>query len=143
MNNLSWALYIIDISQSIAVILWLSFTALFVAIIIAWIRGSYLRNGMSSRYSSLENDWKEGYLMQWNSLKLLIPIVVIAVIACLIPSRETLYMIAGSQVGEQILQLEQVQALGGEVGGLAEDTIALLREKIQDQMSHIEPVKEE
>lgn len=53
----------------------------------------------------------------------------------LIPSKETIYMIATSQVGEQITQLQEVQEIGGEVGGLAKDTIELLRQNIQEQLT--------
>lgn len=140
MNSLSWFLYFVDISQAIAIVLWLFVASLFIAIIASWVRGSWLRD---KAYNGNDDpDWKDGYLMQWNSLKLLIPIGIFIILACLVPSRQTLYMIAASQIGERVVALEEVQALGGDVGGLAADTITLLRQQIQSQITNPVPAKE-
>lgn len=57
------------------------------------------------------------------------------------PSKETLHLIAVSQIGEQIVQLEEVQALGGETADLARVSIEALRNMISQTLP--EPVKEE
>jgi len=50
------------------------------------------------------------------------------------PSKEAFRLIAASQVGEQIIQLEEVQEIGGEVGGLAKDAIELLRQQVNNNL---------
>lgn len=73
--------------------------------------------------------------LSWH-LRWVFPIwVIMFSFVLLIPSKETIYMIAASQVGEQIIQLQEVQEIGGEVGGLAKDTIELLRQNIQEQLT--------
>lgn len=54
--------------------------------------------------------------------------------AIAIPSKETRYMIAASQVGEQIIQLEEVQQLGGETADLARVSIEALRNAISQTL---------
>lgn len=131
MNSFSWILYFIDVLGNLKVLSWVTVGFLAVAIIAAWVRGSVLRD---FAYSYNSEDWKTGYLMQWKSFKLLIPISVLAFIGSVIPSSQTLYMIAASEIGQQIVSLEEVQSFGGEIGGLASDTISLLREKIQEEL---------
>lgn len=65
----------------------------------------------------------------WRSFLIFGPVLLL--IGLLIPSKQTIYMIGASQAGEYIIQLEEVQELGGEVGGLAKDTIEMLRQNIQ------------
>lgn len=133
MNNLSWFLYFIDILGNLQILIWLSVGFLAVAIVVAWIRGSIIRDDW--HYNTEE--WKKGYLMQWNSFKLLIPIGLLAFLGSIIPSSQTMYMVAASEIGERIVSLEEVKVLGGEVGGLASDTITLLREKIQEELKPV------
>lgn len=51
-------------------------------------------------------------------------------IAVLIPSPDTMKLIAISQVGEQVLKLEQVQNIGGEAAELARISIEALRAQV-------------
>lgn len=87
-----------------------------------------------------------GMMEDWGGLKRsllfsIIPIVGV-MIAVLIPSEKTIYLIAASQVGEQVIQLEQMQSLGGELGGLASDTISILREKLAEQFPDVSKLSE-
>lgn len=62
------------------------------------------------------------------------PIEFSAVLMVLVPGRNTVLLIGASQVGEQIIQLQEVQEFGGDIGALASDTITLLRQVVSDQI---------
>lgn len=120
MNDLSWLLYLIGISGNIqGTLVFLGF-------------GLGCAGALLSCVFSFEYDRPKAGLFT----VLLTVFVCLSMwfTAALIPPRSTLYAIAASQLGEQMIQLEQVQELGGEIGGLATDTIALLRQNIQAQL---------
>lgn len=117
MNNLSWFLYLADVLSNLQVFLFLS--GLFVLL-----AGGF---GCLVLWEEYEVRWPMSIVIPLSFLLLLGSIV--------IPSKETMYAIAASQVGETIIQLEEVQSLGGDVGGLASDTIELLRQNIQEQLT--------
>lgn len=137
MNSLSWLLYLIDVltkfSDAMAPIL--AITAMFVIAPLVFCSCFY-----ETDYDYIDHQkvYKRTYPLKhisWH-LRWFLPLwLVVLSLIILIPSRETIYMIAASQVGEQIIQLEEVQSIGGEVGGLASDTIELLRQNIQEQLT--------
>lgn len=134
MNSVSWFLYLVDVSRGIQTIFVLAAVS---CLVLAFILGFY---GITLRdTNSWDNAYEErrakGVSLHWKTLWLSVPIFVFFGLSILIPSKDTLYMIGASQIGEQIIALEEVQEVGGEVGGLAKDTIALLREKIQSSLS--------
>lgn len=135
MNSLSWLVYLSYVIPNLGVVLVTMALALCFIIGGAFI---YSRTAMSDgkRYPNMYPDaYENGQKAHKFLLKILwIPFVLIC-LSIFIPSRETMYMIAASQVGETVIQLEQVQSLGGEVGGLASDTIELLRQNIQEQLT--------
>ena len=141
MNGLSWFLYLIDIMSNIQG--WFVMASGLIFILGAgFLVAGAIKVDVSTNYDgSARNPENLANGKRWRKTGIiLLPLLLIpAFIASLIPSKETLYLIAGSQIGEQVIQLEQVQSIGGEIGGLAEDTIAVLREKLQEQ---IEPIAE-
>ena len=126
MNNVSWFLYIADIIINLQVLFVLGAIFLAIVLIITIIVGAHKRDF---------GNWTEGRTMQGFALKLSPLVLLLWFFAAIIPSKATLYMIAASQVGEQIIQLEEVQDIGGEAGGLAKDAIELLRQQIQEQLT--------
>lgn len=129
MNDISWFLYFVDISQNSVGIAVIGIAFLFTAMVVLWIRGAMIKE---DSYEKDDPNWKLGSTLQRNGLKLLIPIVVLAIFSCLVPSKQTLYMIAASQVGEEILKLEDI---GGDIGALSKDALTLLRQNIQEQIA--------
>ena len=117
MNNVSWFLYLSDVLVNLQ----------FVLVILSLVIG--LGGGFVSII--LSADYDRHFLWFIN-----IPLLLICIFAAVaIPSKQTMYAIAASQVGEQIIQLEEVQDIGGEVGGLTKDVIQLLREQISSQLT--------
>ena len=143
MNSVSWFLYLSDIlsgvqffSGSVGVIIFLISLAGFISTF-AWTRvEEYIRstdaNGNSGWESKVVYPLKHirGY-----TISFIIFSTFLMILAILVPSKETRFAIAASQVGEQIIQLEEVQEVGGEVGGLAKAAINLLRQNIQEQLT--------
>lgn len=139
MNSVSWFLYLVDISEGIGTFFALLSAGSIVTAIALLIAGAVYRD-TDYRHRGDDDERKQyGINLQWKAPWFAIPAFLFMLIAFLIPSKDTLYMIGASQIGEQIVALEEVQELGGEVGGLAKDTIALLREKIQTSLA--EPTK--
>lgn len=132
MNSVSLFLYFADILSGIQVFFGLGGVITFL--------GAVIMIGCSLVY---EGEWKGQDRILVRPLKFLGPWGVFTLVfaffmmltAIAIPSKDTRFAIAASQVGEQIIQLEEVQEVGGEVGGLAKDAISLLRRNIQDQLS--------
>lgn len=66
------------------------------------------------------------------TLVLLIVWLTLPLIAIFTPPSSTIYKMGASVIGEQLIELEEVQEVGGELGDLAKDTITMLRSHIQD-----------
>jgi hypothetical protein len=147
MNNLSWFLYLADAVNGVGLLLG-TFGAIITAAGALWLTASLFSYETVKQYPENPKgpyDYKEVPLFVYDKYKpwaifVIIVGIFMLITSVLVPSRNALYMIAASQMGEQVLQLEQVQSLGGEAGALASDTIELLRQKIGEQLN---PVKEE
>ena len=142
MNSVSWFLYLADIlsgvqffSGSVGVIIFLISLAGFMSTF-AWTK--------VEEYIQVTGDGKNGWEtkvvyplkhIRGYTISFIIFSTLLMILAILVPSKETRFAIAASQVGEQIIQLEEVQEVGGEVGGLAKDAINLLRQNIQEQLT--------
>jgi len=135
MNGLSWFLYFVDIIGNIQG--WFVGAGFLVAAlgIGFFIAGLVKIDSNTTYHGDIKNSSEHQTGKKWrNKGVLIIPLCLLPFLfASIVPSKEALYTIAASQIGEQVIKLEQVQSIGGEIGGLAEDTIALLREKIQEQ----------
>ena len=111
MNSLSWFLYFADVASSFAILL--ACVSLFGGLILI----------ITSAIYAVENDkfW-------WQGWKVFAPICLsAALIACAIPSRQTIYAIAASQVGERLVQNETVK-------GIANDATKALQIWIKKQV---------
>lgn len=137
MNTLSIFLYLVGVSGSIQTFFIVLSIIVLVLCAVAFVFGGFMRDGLDRE----DIHWKEGKNLQGKSFKFTIASIFLIFFAVLIPSKETFYMIAASEIGEHIIQLEQVQDFGGEMGGLASDTITLLRNQIQQINSQIPEVK--
>lgn len=135
MNELSWFVYIAQVLPNLGVTMAFSALISIVMMIGFYVYGMTARSD-GTRYPSLYPQARENGMKVLSTLHKIwwIPIVILF-LSTLIPSKQTLYMIAASQIGEQVIQLEEVQKLGGDVGGLASDTIELLRQNIQEQLT--------
>ena len=113
MNSLSWFLYAADVLGNLQPVLGivggLGFSCAALACVMAW---------------SLE-DWEPGPVLARRFL--LLGTLPCLVIACLIPSKNTMYAMAASEVGERVVMSEQVK-------GITADATKALQQWIKKQI---------
>jgi hypothetical protein len=130
MNTISLFLYITDVLGAIdGFFLFLAIISTIVAIVY----GLMLTSGCDEMQEWLEKLPR--------ALKLLWIPLFFSFATILIPTTNTMYMMAASQSIESLSKMEQVQALGGEAGALATDAIKLLRGKISEAIEEATPTK--
>lgn len=127
MNSLSWFLYWIDVLGSLSAILSVGSVLLIVALIATWIICGLGIEDIHDNNARLAIR-KERRAWTW---RFAIMSASCAVIASFMPSKGTMYAIAASQVGEQVVKSEAVQ-------GMASDAQKALQQWIKKQ---IEPEK--
>jgi hypothetical protein len=127
MNSLSWLLYGADASAKLGVALGTGTIvgALLVPgsfIAMAWVHDFVTDDEATLR--GIRDKWKVGATLA----------IVCAVLWAVVPSRNTIMLIAASEVGETVLASPQAQTIGGEAGELAADSLRVLRKFINDQL---------
>ena len=135
MNQLSVILYLADVSASLK---WFAYAvciltgAMFVVTLI--IMGVATADTDESPNHKTDNDrWIN---LAWRWCRSVAAFFVLGfVVAGLLPSQQTMMMIAASQFGEQVLMTPQAAQIGGEAGGLATDSMKLLHQYIQQQLA--------
>jgi len=124
MNTLSMLLYLADLAGNLTGLAIAALVILGLSLTFSWMPFMFADKSPS--------DWT-GWLA--NTLRrLVLPLGICAVIIALMPSRNTIMLIAASEVGEAVLASEQAQELGGEAGQLATDSLRVLRKFINDQL---------
>ncbi len=126
MNSLSWLLYAIDVIGNLRGLVSISlvlscivFGVGCICLAICW-------------PDSTTPEDKEKVATIWRCIRWLIPVIIItALIGVFLPSKNTLYAIAASEVGEKVVQSETVK-------GLTSDATKALHQWIKTQ---IEPKK--
>lgn len=121
MNTISWTIYLINIVSNLSLLVLLSLIGVALTGFIAVVN-------YGIEHNELHPNWR-GFAIIGVFLGLLL---------VFLPSKSTMYMIVASQVGEQIIQLEEIQALGGEAADLARVSIEALRAQISETI----PAKE-
>lgn len=128
MNTLSWLLYASDAfgsakTASVVILIACGFTGLFAAI-----------------FSPIISEYTNAVAFVKKAFRPFLWTASIALgVAILVPSQNTIMLIAASEAGEQILSSAKAQEIGGEAGGLATDSIKLLRKYINDQLGKDAP----
>lgn len=124
MNTISWIIYLINIVSNLSLLAILALIGVGIAGFVA-----VINHGIE--HNELHPHWR-GFVITG---------VLIGCLMVFLPSKSTMYMIVASQVGEQIIQLEEVQALGGEAADLARVSIEALRSQISEAIP-TNPTKE-
>lgn len=103
MNQLSWLVYLADVCGSIGVLITI-LVVIFSIFLICWVIAYFI--GLSNFE---EKEWKTWRRCGW----FLAPsCLIIFFLGCFIPGKETVYAIAASQVGEQVLKTPLAQKAG-------------------------------
>lgn len=116
MNSLSWLLYFADVVGNLSVFFLMIAIAGVIVVVFPIIPAMII-----------EKDYDWGRLAR-KAFCILLPIIFICgLLSALSPSRDTVYMIAASEAGEEVVNNPEVRELMG-------DTLKLIRQKIKDEL---------
>jgi hypothetical protein len=114
MNSLSWLLIAIDVADSLKAV------AVIFAVFGSLIAGMCLFFGYAEEEQGPLNFGK--FLVKLVCFSLLIGIVV--------PSKQTLYYVAASEIGERISNTDQAQRIGGDVAEVLQGLLAKAKKEL-------------
>lgn len=116
MNKLSWFLYLADAFSSLVVLFAIFGTILSAVTVVAYFARFICRCQradmlMRRALNDVDILYWDTWIAIWTHLCQLKIGFALVFIACLIPSKSTMYAITASQVGEQVIKSEAVQGL--------------------------------
>ncbi len=114
MNNLSWLLYLADVLPSLAHVLGGAaiFGSIFMCalvIILILVKSDFTDSHTKAYYPEKYEKWKDRE--PHKLLKVLWLAIPFLIISTLIPSKETIYLIAGSEAGEYVVETPEAQEI--------------------------------
>ena len=153
MNALSWMIYLAEVSDSVRWFVWTgAFVSLLAAVVsvIAWFAFEADLEKDEARIKGWKTNIPESTIQDAVSnllgarvsvkaaLRIAAPMfIVLFIIASFLPSKQTIMLIAASQVGEQVLNTDAAK----EVGGIGLDTLHNLNDYLKSLVP--KPVAEE
>lgn len=133
MNSVSWLIYLSDVAATAQVFGTIGAIGCVVSGVLSLAIG-----GITRADARLTDDKAEAIERGKRTQKLVYPFIaaaaVFSVFVTILPSKSTVMMIAASEVGETVLASKDVQAIGGEAGALASDSLKLLRKYVTEQL---------
>lgn len=118
MNTLSWLLLLAEILGNLGVML------VVLSVIAAIGVTSYMLFGaltLSDKYGVEDSEWRD----YWRrSIRFGIAVLILFSLAVIMPSKNTVYMIAASQIGEQIVQTPDAKELYGDLKAKLKDILS-------------------
>lgn len=132
MNGLSWMLYWSDVVGNLGPLLVIGGVVLCGGALIMAVVGATYRDYARSRD---EDDWKSERSLQKKAWAPALFGATLIAAAAFVPSKNTIMLIAASEVGETVIASGEAQKLGGEAGQLATDSLRLLRKYVSDQLA--------
>lgn len=124
MNNLSWFIYLAELIPSIrgSIIIWA-----FLAIILLAIYSLFIGHKIDMAYHNDDDNYRDTLKSRLASVlkKAVVTIIVLWTVAILLPSKQTLYMIAASEVGEKVATSPQAQEI-------MKDISAVLKKQLEE-----------
>lgn len=135
MNQLSWLLYLSDVAGNVGVVGVLGAIGCGVGGLVCVIAGGIARAEADDSWNAGKDLEGKGAALQRKAVSFVAPAIALAVMTAAVPSRNTVMMIAASEVGETVLASKDVQDIGGEAGALATDSLKLLRKYVTEQLA--------
>lgn len=118
MNSLSWFLYLADVIPNLFVP-FVVVSSIFLAVLILLFIVGFCIMGENLKYGETDGDYIVGKRIRNLSaycLKWIVPIWLIFVtLQSLIPSKETIYLIAGSEIGEVVVNSPEAKEILNDV----------------------------
>lgn len=123
MNSLSWLLYGADVTQGLRVAAIICLVGIGIAAFALPPKGVTPFSGDHAPFSGLARP------SVWVCFALCMTVLVFT------PSRNTIMLIAASEVGATVLASTEAQQIGGEASALATDSLRVLRKFINEQLN--------
>jgi hypothetical protein len=117
MNDLSWLLYAADVLPSLKGWMNVASWCLIIPCILGWfiVTCMIMSEGLDDELRAFRNGL-------WNGTKTALPFLFVCLtISTIIPSRDTIYLIAASEMGEEALKTEQAQKVGDYLDSLLDN----------------------
>lgn len=138
MNALSWMIYAAEVSDSIRWFVWFTTIASFLFGVFVLITTFSCLVASEERY--VKDTDKENYKLwakKWlGLLKISVPILVVSFfVASFLPSKQTIMLIAASQIGESFLNTDAAK----NIGGVGLDTVNNLNDYLKSLIPKPEP----
>lgn len=134
MNGISFLIYVIGMVGNFSVL----FAWLGALLIAGFLIGSFILLGVTSdtyNKESFEEAWK------WvigNAWKFIAGGVFFIMLSIATPSKQTMVLIAASEIAEEVVAIEEVAQVGGEAGMLIRESISLLRGHIAEEIQSLD-----
>lgn len=125
MNSVSWLLYAAEVVTSIKGAIAAAGMMAVIGLVFSWT--PFLISGGDPE------DWAQWLKTLPRKFGLLVAIL--GAVFVVIPSNNTIMLIAASEIGETVLASKEAQRMGGEAGQLASDSLRLLRKYISEQLA--------
>lgn len=127
MNTLSWFLYFAGLVDKAAIFLGIVILVLFAAGVMMAIAG-----GINREFRHKGDDkYDRGIWMHYTVLpRILIAMFFVAVLFVLIPSKNTMYLIAASELGERISQTEVAQGIANDAHSILNGYLGKIKKEL-------------
>jgi len=122
MNSLSWFLYAADVIGSLNFFFGISGFVAGLAALALVVIGAIDRD---CAYSEKEKE--KGKRKQWSGVKLAPVGAVFIFLACLLPSKQTMYMIAASEIGDRLSKTQAANEIATEANDILRGYLKKLR----------------
>lgn len=123
MNGLSWLLYAADLSQNLQVV---GGFMIFAAAILGFL--------LPPKGSDMFGEGHHGPFMGFARAPVVALLLVGVCLVAVLPSRNTVMLIAASEIGETVITSDSAKEISGEAGQLASDSLRLLRKYVSEQL---------
>lgn len=126
MNNLSWFLYFADVLPTLLV----PFIVASSILTLLWVVGNLICYGGAADYprNTQGMEAAANRLKSWVTYVLVLIWIVTVLVQSFIPSRETFYLIAGSELGEQVVKTPEAQEIFNDIRKVIKQQIKPVKE---------------
>jgi hypothetical protein len=128
MNSLSWLIYIVEIGNNLSVVCILIAVSSLILTALIWFAGLMVEADLRKPFPQ-----RCKQILKWS-----IPICMISgMLAVFMPSRETVLLIAASEIGERALHTDSIQAMGNKLNSVVDPSVELLNTWIRKQTQEL------
>lgn len=138
MNGISILIYLIGVIPGFsALFLWIGWLLVIPPIVLSF----FVLMAVGTQPSSTKAEEEIKAVWTWvtkNLWKFVISGMIIVVLGIAIPPKQTMVLIAASEIAEEVIAIEEIAEVGGEAGLLIKESIGLLRGYISEEIQNLD-----